>query len=613
MLKNIILTHAPEAVLLAARDLQRDLRRLTGEEFPILSEGEGIEITILPGEPESYTVVVERDRVTVTGGDALGAVFGIYAFERRCLGILPVHRLIDRFPAPGGLKLTPQVFASPKRKTRFRGWFLNDEDLLTDFEISGGKRHIDYHFYENVMDESVLDMILETALRLEINLVIPSSFIDVDNPAEEKLIAAAVRRGLYVSQHHLEPLGVSWFTAENYMKAHGLNEEISVLSNRSRMEEIWRYYAKKWAKYGDRVVWQLGLRGKGDRAVWQNDPSIPLDNAARGGIITEAIATQHRILCETLGTADFYSTSTFWMEGAALYAEGHLKLPQGTIAVFSDIGFSQMFGGDFHTTPRRADARYGIYYHVGFFVEGPHLAEGCDLLKLRDSYAMAQEKDSLYYCILNVSNVRPLHFSAWYAAEWLGTGGEWRVEDQLQALFGETEITLPLLQEYYAAIADMGRDNLIKRCKDCLFQYHSYEDLPYPHFPVTDGVLMRLGRNYLKGNIDERYCTRPTRQLEESLGKWEALYQKMQAAEEQLPAESRLYFRQFLKFETFYMMQMTRWVLACSAHQKEEATQALRSILQERKILEQGSWENWHRGDVKIGITKLLQITEEKL
>ena len=50
-------------------------------------------------------------------------------------------------------------------------------------------------------------MVLETAVRLGINLIIPASFVDIHNPPEENLIRMAVERGLYVSQHHVEPLG----------------------------------------------------------------------------------------------------------------------------------------------------------------------------------------------------------------------------------------------------------------------------------------------------------------------------------------------------------------------------------------------------------------------
>ncbi len=633
----IIIEHdTDEAVRLAAIDLQRNLCQLSGktEGFNIVNGDHqcGIFIkTVENGAHEAYTVNVDENKVTIVGSDILGTVFGIYVFATHCLGIVPVYRLIDVFPEPrDAMELEPQTVVSKPRPSRFRGWFLNDEDLLTDFRGGGGKRDIDYKFYDNVIRPDVLDMILETALRLEINLIIPSSFVDIDNPPEKALADAVVQRGMYITHHHTEPVGVSFFTAENYLKKRGFEEEsVSFLTNRPRMEEIWRYYVEKWAHYGKHVVWQLGLRGKADRAVWQHDPNVPDSTARRGAIISDAIATQHRIICETLGHSDFYSTATLWMEGAELYGKGHIKVPKNTVVIFSDIGFSQMFGDDFFTTARKAEDLYGVYYHVGYMQEGPHLAEGCDLRKMTEVYRHALERNSLFYSILNVSNVRPLHFSAWVQAE-LANDPDCADTDGIvarltEAIWGEwgKEIQ-PCIDEYYRAFADMGAEELKKRCRKWNFYYHEYGKLPFPLFSATDGALRYTGRYVLLGNENGWDDDSGYRQeLEASLGRWECLYERLTQIESRLPTERRLYFQQFLLFETFYMMQMTRWRLAVgvmtrsrsvaeTGEAKETAVSALRSILEKRTVLELGDWKSWHDGERKIDVSDLLEQTEKR-
>lgn len=629
--------HADEAIQLAARDLQHNLRRLSekNDGFSIASlheEGRAIRIRTEASEAvEAYCVRVEDEQIEIVGSDVLGTVYGIYAFATHCLGILPVYRLTDLFPEPRSkMELEERVIVSKPYPIRFRGWFINDEDLLTDFRGGGGRRNIDYRFYHNVIRVDVLEMILETALRLEINLMIPSSFIDLSNPPEKALADAVVRRGMYITQHHTEPMGVSFFTAENYLKEKNAEgEAISFVTNRGRMEEIWRAYAQKWATYGDRVVWQLGLRGKADRAVWQHDPSVPDSAAQRGAIISDAMATQHRILCEMLGHSDFYSTATLWMEGAELYGKGYLRVPKNTVVIFSDVGFSQMLGDDFFTTPRKESDLYGVYYHVGYMQEGPHLAEGCDLRKMTDTYRQAFVKQSLFYSILNVSNVRPLHFSAWVQAQIAHSpdcadAGE-IVDRLVKTIFGEwSEEIRPLVDEYYAAFADMGAEELKKRCRKWNFYDHDYGELPYPVFPATDGALRYTGRYVLLGNENGWDDDTGYRQaLEESLGRWERLYECLSDLEMRLPKNLRLYFEQFWLFETFYMMQMTRWRLAVgemvrSESQadtrvaKEVAGAALQSILAERKILELGEWKGWHNGDRKIDVSDLLAQTEQR-
>lgn len=600
------------AVRLAALDLQRDLRRLAGREgFPFLQNG-GIVIQTVPGEAESYTVEV-TDRVIITGGDALGAIYGIYAFEDRCLNILPVHRLVDIFPAAvESLTLPEQAFASGKRPVRWRGWFLNDEDLLTELVCSGGKRHIDYPFYGDVMDTAVLDMILETALRLEMNLIIPASFVDILNPDERKLVDAVCRRGLYVSQHHVEPVGVSWFAAEKYVKKHGQpGEAVSFVTNRSRMEEVWRTYIEAWARYGDRVVWQLGLRGKADEAVWKADPNAPMTAEARGKLITDAIAAQYAMIRETVG-GPFASTATLWNEGSVLYGKGVLQLPEDTVAIFADFGVSQMFGEDFYSMERLPGKRYGVYYHSAFWARGPHLCEGCRPRKMVYSLCHAAQRGSLHYAILNVSNVRPVHYAAMVFSRVLddpaGADAE-TITAQLDArLFGEDGKRVNGLRtEYFDAFADFGQEVLRVTAEAWHFYYRSHADAPFTENAATDGYLAFYGRSLLRGASTGHYPApekiRP--ELERSEKLFSALYEKLCA----LPKNA--YLDQFLKYQTLHMLLLTRWCLGVIALPagKSAACCALEQLLEARKVLEQGQWEHWHRGDKKINIPLLLEMT----
>lgn len=618
---------AEEAVVLAARDLQRNLRALSGREdgFEVLCGEADIRIETVMDESESYVVTVDGDGVRIEGGDALGTVFGIYAFATKVLGIDPMYRLTDLFPTVrDSLSVEDVSFRSQARPIRYRGWFLNDEDLLTEFKSGGGVRHFDYKFYQTVMHPDVLDMILETALRHEINLIIPSSFVDIDNPDEEKLADASVRRGLYVTQHHVEPVGVSYFGAQNYMKKFGREGEVSFIANRAVMEEIWEYYVKKWAKYGDRVIWQLGLRGRADEAVWKRDKNVPMTSEGRGAIITDAIRTQYDMIRKTLGHEHFVSTATLWLEGAQLYGEGHLRLPESTIAIFSDVGFDQMWGEDFYRTQRREGCRYGVYYHVAFYSRGPHLAEGCDPRKMTYCYREALAMDSLTYSIVNVSNVRPLHYSASYNAALMadpeGTDYDAYAEDVHRRHFGEAATLVKSLRDrYYLAKAKVGEDILRARCATDNFYQHHYEDLAFPRCTADDGELWMCVRGLFrdKALVIQTY----RRELERSEAAFSALLCDARAAEASIPAESLDYYRTFFQYQTEYMLCMTRWVLACyrlfegaakdRPHLEQMAVSHLERILEARKIEARGWWADWHAGEKKINVLQCIQMTHE--
>ena len=51
----------------------------------------------------------------------------------------------------------------------------------------------------------------------------------------------AARRGLYLSMHHIEPLGVSAFTYENYWAERGQEPLFSYYSEPAKVEEVWRH------------------------------------------------------------------------------------------------------------------------------------------------------------------------------------------------------------------------------------------------------------------------------------------------------------------------------------------------------------------------------------
>lgn len=615
---------ASEAVWLAAQDVAGNLRRLAGrtDGFEVRAGEADICVVLEAGEAESYTVDVSENGVRIVGADTLGAVYGLYAFATRVLGVEPTYRLTDVFPKTRESMAVECVrFASGKRPIRFRGWFLNDEDLLTEFKESGGVRHIDYKFYHTTMHTDVLDMILETALRLEINLMIPSSFVDIDNPDEEKLVEATCRRGLYISQHHVEPLGVSYFGAGNYIKKHGLAGEVSFISNRKVMEEIWAHYAKKWAKYRQQVIWQFGLRGRADEAVWKRDKSVPLSNEGRGAVISDAIRTQYEIVKRTLGNAPFLSTVTLWMEGAQLYGEGYLKLPEDTIAIFSDVGFDQMFGDDFYRAPRHAGREYGIYYHVAFYGRGPHLADTCNPLKMDFSYKEAARMGSLTYSIVNVSNVRPLHYAATANAALMNDPDGFDYDNFAQAFhtahYGEAATIVKQLRDrFYLSCANIGETILKTLCDNDGFYYHDYGALPFVRYTADDGDLIMIGRRILKG---QRIPYDIHDELTASASRFESLLADITAAESVIPTEALPYYRTFLKHQTEYMMLATKWCACCyelaaAASSDRPAIQAravscLERILRARKIEEQGSWQGWYKGDAKFNIPECLYMT----
>jgi hypothetical protein len=407
----VVAAGEPEFVRLAAEDLASDVAKITGRKPEVVVGGRAAGACVAVatkagGAWESYRVEAEGGRLVIEGGDARGTMFGVYAFAERYLKVDPLGFWSGREPERRAELSWPEVSLREGAPSfKFRGWFINDEDLLTEWMAGGGKRDIDYPFYGQVVNVKAMEAVAEALVRSRFNLIIPASFVDILNPPEAALVEACARRGVFVSQHHVEPMGVSAFSYFNYWKARGKDLKYSYFSHPAEVREVWRAYAQKWAAVPN-VIWQLGLRGVADRPMWQADPDVPQADADRGRIISEAMAAQVKILDEVCPGAPRLMSTTLWAEGSVLNQKGHLEIPEGAIVVFADNSPGWQWPRDFYETPRDPRNAYGVYYHHALIGSGPHLAQAVPPHKTYEMMRLAQEKGAGAYAIFNVSNIR---------------------------------------------------------------------------------------------------------------------------------------------------------------------------------------------------------------
>lgn len=358
---------------------------------------------------ERFRFETSEQRLHILGSDLQGAIRGVYELSGR-LHVNPFAHFLD-LPAPQAEALTLEDMVSEEPRFRYRGWFFNDEDYITGWRPFAGKRPVDYLFYSNIMSHETTDEVIEAALRNHLNLLIPSSFLDIDCEADEEKVRRITARGLYVSQHHIEPLGMSHYAFQSYWERQGKTVPVSYNTNPDSFEQAWRHYVRKWAKYR-RVVWQIGLRGNVDCAVWKSDPSVPNSLEAGGALISRALAHQARIIREETGDDHPVMTMTLWAEGAELYEKGFLQIPEGTIIVFANIPADQVMRPDFHTVGRRPGGLYGVYHHNGYYPRGAHLAQGHSPQRIAGLLHEVEQKGDTQYAITNVQNLRELVFGA---------------------------------------------------------------------------------------------------------------------------------------------------------------------------------------------------------
>jgi len=669
----------PECVLLAAKDLVADVQKITGRKTEIISgsimpsggciiigtvsnkaaaklfsELKVPEVETLTGKWESYRVTsVTGGMLAVAGSDTRGTMFGLYDFIEQYMHVDPLGFWSGHEPEKRPeLKWDLVSIISAPPAFKFIGWFINDEDLLTEWMESGGKRNIDYPYYSQVINLEAMKAVVGALVRSRCNLIIPSSFIDILNPPEAALVEECVRRGVFVSQHHVEPMGVSAFSYFNYWKARGKDLKYSYFSHPAEVREVWRVYAEKWAKYPN-VIWQLGLRGIADRPMWQADPSVPQSDADRGRLISDAMAAQVKILDEISPGQPRYLSTTLWAEGSVLNQKGFLTIPEGTIVVFADNSPGWKWQQDFYETSRNPKNTYGVYYHHGLIGSGPHLAQVVPPDKTFDMLRVAADKGAGSYAIFNVGNIREfvlgLDASAKMTWQMEGFNPDAWLEDWVNQRFStrQSEI-LNAYRIYFNA-----------------YQIHDKQHVPF----LMDGQIFSAGNSILgqmtkklkskkvgmgaemenmtRGGV-ESDASKPADAFfaglndmhPASLGRRETI--KRAAAQKAgfrlavlhgstavtaLPAPEQTFLRDNLLYHADFMVQASTWLEQLGmAHEAmdlgdmkacvlalEAADAAFVKIPMLAESYCQGKWKEWYRGCRKLNISATLKRTHDAL
>lgn len=401
----------------AAVDLAGDLERIFGVRPAIVTNetttGNSIVLEKAGAGWECFSLRSSANNVLrIAGSDDRGVMFGIYRFCERFLGVDPFYRWSGLYPKHANLLEWNAIACEQGEPSfRFRGWFINDEDFLNGWKSEKcGTRKIDYKRYQLVFDGEVADMVYETAVRAGFNTIICASYVDILNPPERRLVEVASGRGLYVTMHHQEPVGASGWLWKNRCNAKGLKDPTTYAEDQDGMRAFWREYIDAWAKVPD-VIWQLGLRGVGDRPFWLkegalDEPDEPAENRRRAKLISQAMHDQLDMITAALGHRPEHYATQLWMEGAELYQLGLLEIPKGTMIIYSDNCPGWKFQRDLGACLRLDPAAtYGLYYHLAL-VHGNHWVECVPPVRTRQVLADAWRRGARELVMFNVSNVR---------------------------------------------------------------------------------------------------------------------------------------------------------------------------------------------------------------
>jgi len=637
----------PGPVEQAAEDLATDFQRVTGTRPSIQASQNGSGApAILIGEqaklpenlrssdltkPESFSISVHqapegapRTTIVLSGADMRGTIFAVYEFSSEFLGVDPLYYWTDHEPVhrtqieiPRALDRTfpPPVF-------KYRGFFINDEDLLTGW--ASGKAED-----KSGISLAVWDKIFETTLRLKGNMVAPGTWIFPDDPQ----VKLAAKRGLIVTQHHAIPLGLNvarWPKDVPY----------NYTTNPEILERAWKNAVHSYLP-DQEVLWSVGLRGLSDVSYASMDPSVRDNNQALGQLISKAIADQISIVRAVRPNAKF--VTNLWQEGARLVQQGDLKIPPEVATVWADDGYGYI------QDHGEVAAGQGIYDHVAMMNgRANQLTEMVPIERSFSEIGRYLKAGATEYFLVNTSDIRPVTMSirAVMDAVWKGLPEGTDPADSFYRQWSSGQFgdkagprLVELYKEYFKAPARSGDppreygDQLYHTEARRMMLSYMIDSPLYsipgqaPKWEVPrvlgsgfPGAPNRpVGKQWLREAVSKE-----VEQCGDAQKRWDAVWNHALAIEPLVPPDRLPFYRsQALAMIAINRGSNRMLFLLSSAIQEaekgnkskahehiEQAIAQLDGINHAEKAAEYGKWKNWYRGDWLTGIYRTHEMLE---
>ena len=584
----------------AAADLESDMRMVfgasgtaAGTRIIVSLNYNGVSGLPRPSAPETLLIGVVENDVVLSGADVRGAIYAVYEFSQRFLKVDPLWYWTDHEPGRRQAVTVPPGFRLEQRPGfRYRGWFINDEDLLTGWKPGTADK--------TGIALAVWDRIFEAVLRLKGNMIVPGTFIFPYEPQ----VRAAGERGLIVTQHHIEVLGLNtWRWPED--------QPYSIFTNPELLTRAWRTAMRQYAP-GQEVLWTLGYRGRHDRPFWIDDKAAGQDEKSRAQAIRTAIDKQVEIV--RAEHPDAFFLMNVWMEGVALVQKGLLEIPRGITLVWPDGGNGLI------RDEGRLERGEGVYYHTAM-LSGRHnqLTEMVPPNRIRREIGRAVKAGATEYLLDNTSDIRPVPMStralmemAWNPAPWIA--GD---HDESQAYldrwsreeFGEqaAPAVAACYRAYFAAPARFGN------AEDEVMADHLYHTLARSLAREAAGDKQVTGR-LLPGFADLQMQARGiVGMCKEAEARWSRLEETARQVQRSVPPDRRDFFQGHILTQLMFHRHANQMLLATAeaALAGEKATRAeflstaLRDLDAQLAALhagEYGKWRGFYQGELFVNI-----------
>lgn len=415
-LKIVLADDEPQALRLAVETLCEDFEKVTGKTPEIVSSldsaaGHCALVVVnresnaigLPAEQlrpldgfESHRVWLDptANRIYLDGADMRGAIYAVYTFDEKFLGVPPLwfwasweprRKEVIEIPAE-----TDLFFRSPQ--VRYRSWLPNDTDLYAPWtKISQQNREIVY----------------ETMLRLKLNTMENAG---LSYPGIGEGMKLCRKYGLVVTSHHMYMLNTTFRNWDRYWtNVRGMKTPPPLrLSDLDKLIEFWEYGAKTVIESGVENIWNIAFRGAGDQPFWIVFPDAPDAEPERAEVINRMLQIQMDIIRRYTQEENPYVRITFYDEMADLVTGGLVIPPvnENMIWTFCSGRRDHYPYSDIQQFNPATPVKLGYYMNLQFTSTGAHLAPAEGPWKMEFNYRYVNDKSPLYLSVVNSGNFR---------------------------------------------------------------------------------------------------------------------------------------------------------------------------------------------------------------
>jgi hypothetical protein len=625
----------PRPVLLAAKDLATDMGKVFGSEpKAVQDEKDTGAVTIVVGDglsgapsdhpsaPESFSITTgfatknngrAEKIIRLAGSDMRGAIFAIYQFSQQYLGVDPMYYWTDHEPAHRtSIHLSNslhEVFGPPV--FRYRGFFINDEDLLTGWAPGEATDHTGISL-------EVWNKICETILRLKGNMVVAGSWPFPNEPQDR----VVMERGLLLNQHHAEPLGVNFSRWPN-------NVPYNFTSDPQYIEHAWRNAVAAYPK-DQQILWEIGLRGLSDQPYSELDPAVRGNDHAYGQLVSKALAEQVQVVRAKYPNAVFITD--LWMEGAKLMRQGDLIIPPEVITVWPDTGYGDM------QDDGQVAAGQGAYIHVAMYnFVANQLSELTPVDRIFSSLGRFQNAGATAFLLVNTSDIRPVTMGAsavldfgWkgvpigssddfyrdWSSEEFGPAAASRVAATYKAYFKapaqiSAALSHPYGDNYYHTVAR-------ELMRSVMVQWPTYT-LPGQAPPWIKPSVQKIPYD---PDWAEKQAEHEIEACQKAKTRWDAVWRQAQTAEPFVAADRRAFYQasvltmiEINRESNQILLSVSRAIVAlrkgdrtAAVSQVSAALGAVDAIKQAELKAEYGKWKDWYRGDWLTGVDRTREL-----